>query len=72
MGLLSREDRKVFANVTSDMMVRWNPPYRVSASVKYARSADSRAKTNCCSSLGGLQGRKAFGDPRVASQAADV
>lgn len=39
MGFLSSEDRKVFAKVTSDMMVRWKPPYRVSFSVEYARSA---------------------------------
>lgn len=39
MGFLSRVDKKAFAKVTSDMIVRWNPPYKVSPSVKYARSA---------------------------------
>lgn len=34
MGLLSKVDKKLFAKVTSDMIVRWKPPYNVSPSVK--------------------------------------
>lgn len=34
MGFLSRVDKKTFAKLTSDMIVRWKPPYKVSPSVK--------------------------------------
>jgi hypothetical protein len=34
MGFLSREDKKALAKFTSDMIVRWNPLYKVSFSVK--------------------------------------
>jgi hypothetical protein len=38
-GFLSRVDKKLFAKVTSDMIVRWKLPYNVSLSERKSRSA---------------------------------
>jgi hypothetical protein len=45
-GFLSRVDKKLFAKVTSDMIVRWKLPYNVSLSERKSRSAV------CCEFVG--------------------